>query len=244
MSSAGARGRLVLVPNLLGLASPDAVLPQRTIAVTRTLRHVVVENAKPARQFLATLDMPVPLREVAIEELTGTPDRARCRALLAPALAGMDVGLLSDAGCPAVADPGALLVAAAHELGVTVLPLVGPSAILLALMASGMNGQSFTFHGYLPVDAALRRARLQVLDDAIRREGATQLFIETPYRNDAMLASILEVCRGSTVLCVAIDLTTAAESITCRTVAAWKRAPAAPIGKRPAMFVLGGAVAG
>src|SRR6185436_19886991 len=155
-------GRLYLVPNLLGVVPPADVLPARTIAIARTLRHFVVETAKPARQFLKTLEHPLPMREIAIEEIGERPSAQRLAALLAPLDAGHDVGVLSDAGCPGVADPGTLLVAAAHRRGIAVTPLVGPSAVLLALMASGLNGQGFAFHGYLPVKAEAR-------DDKIRR---------------------------------------------------------------------------
>src|SRR5512134_3651524 len=144
-------GRLYLVPNLLGVVAPEDVLPARTIAVARTLEHFVVENAKPARAFLKTLGIAKPLRELAMATLPERPTAGDCAALLAPTRDGFDVGLVSDAGCPGVADPGAPLVAAAHAEGIAVVPLIGPSAVLLALMASGMNGQRFTFHGYLPV---------------------------------------------------------------------------------------------
>ncbi len=152
-------GRLYLVPNLLGIVPPEDVLPARTLAVARRLGHFVVENAKPARLFLKTLGAACPLQQLAIAELGERPTPQRCAELLGPARAGADLGLLSDAGCPGVADPGALLVAAAHREGIVVVPLVGPSAILLALMASGMNGQGFAFHGYLPVKAGRARRR-------------------------------------------------------------------------------------
>jgi 16S rRNA (cytidine1402-2'-O)-methyltransferase len=160
-------------------------------------------------------------------------------ALLAPVLAGEDVALLSDAGCPGVADPGAPLVAAAHRAGVTVVPLVGPSALLLALMASGMNGQNFVFHGYLPVRAEARAAALRALDAAAAGSGATQLFIETPYRNEAIAAAVLAVCRPRTLFCVAVDLTLPSEQIVRRTVEEWRTAPTLRLSGRPAMFLLG-----
>ncbi len=142
-----------LVPNLLGVVAPERVLPAHTIEVARGLAHFVVENAKPARAFLRSLGPSRPIQEIDIVELGDAPDPARCAQLLAPARDGRDLGLLSDAGCPAIADPGALLVREAHREGIAVVPLVGPSSILLALMASGMNGQGFVFHGYLPVKA-------------------------------------------------------------------------------------------
>ena len=232
------RGRLYLVPSLLGVGAPAAVLPQRTLDVARGLAHYVVENAKPARQFLKAIGTALPLQAITIAEIGPEPTAARCAELLAPVLAGHDAGLLSDAGCPGVADPGAPVVAAAHRSGITVVPLVGPSSLLLALMASGMNGQRFSFHGYLPVPAPARGEALRRLEAASARHGEAQLFIETPYRNQAMLAAVVEHCRAETRLCVAVDLTTASESIETATVATWKRRDFARYAKRPAIFIL------
>lgn len=231
-------GTLYLVPNLLGVVPPEEVLPAKTIAIARRLDHFIVENAKPARAFLKSLEPARPVREIAIVELGIEPPAARLAELLAPARAGHDMGLVSDAGCPAIADPGARLVAAAHEAGIPVVPLVGPSSVLLALMASGMNGQGFTFHGYLPVKPPARVLALQGIEAASLRTGHAQLFIETPYRNEAMLASIVEACRASTRLCVAADLTLASESVESRAIGDWKRSAFARYVKRPAMFVL------
>ena len=231
-------GRLYLVPNLLGIVPPEDVLPARTLAVARALRHFVVENAKPARAFLKSVGTPTPLQAIGIEEIGATPSLARCAALLAPARAGNDVGMLSDAGCPGIADPGALLVAAAHREGIAVVPLVGPSSILLALMASGMNGQGFAFHGYLPIKPDERGAAILRLEAAAQKSGAAQLFIETPYRNPVLLAALITACRAETRLCVAADLTTAGESIESRRIADWRGRDLASYAKRPAMFVL------
>jgi 16S rRNA (cytidine1402-2'-O)-methyltransferase len=235
----GAPGRLYLVPNLLGVVPPEAVLPQRTIEIARALSHFVVETPKIARQFLKTLGSSHALREIAIAELNEHTPPERIGALLAPALAGNDLGLLSDAGCPGVADPGALLVAAAHRAGVPVVPLVGPSAVLLALMASGMNGQAFAFHGYLPAKAAARGAALRALDGAVARTAATQLFIETPYRNEAMVDAVLATCAPSVQFCVAVDLTLPNEQIVSRSVGAWRKNAPPRLAGRPAMFLLG-----
>jgi len=231
-------GRLFLVPNRLGDVAPDAVLPARTIAVARGLAHYVAENAKPARQFLKAIGTKRPLQEIAIVELPESATPAQCRDLLAPARAGHDMGLLSDAGCPAVADPGARLVAAAHHEGIAVVPLVGPSSLLLALMASGMNGQSFAFHGYLPVAAVERAAALRRLEDESRAHRRAQLFIETPYRNEAMLKTIGEALRPGTRVVVAADLTLPTESIERRTAAEWRKVDAQRYAKRPAIFIL------
>jgi 16S rRNA (cytidine1402-2'-O)-methyltransferase len=231
-------GRLYLVPNLLGIVTPADVLPTRTLAVARALQHYVVENAKPARQFLKSIETLTPLQQIDVVELGDTPTRERCTELLAPARGGEDMGMLSDAGCPGVADPGSLLVAAAHRAGIGVVPLVGPSSILLALMASGMNGQGFTFHGYLPVKPEARDAAIRALESASRSGGAAQLFIETPYRNAALIAALVATCRPDTRLCVAVDLTASTESVEVRAIRDWRGRDTTSYAKRPAMFVL------
>lgn len=232
------RGRLYVVPNLLGVVAPEQVLPARTIAVARGLAHYVVETAKPARAFLKSLVPALPLQQIGIAPLGEAPTAQRCAELLAPARTGHDVGLLSDAGCPAVADPGALLVAQAHRDGITVVPLVGPSSVILALMASGMNGQGFTFHGYLPVKAEARTAALQRIEADSRRTGHAQIFIETPYRNVVLLAALAAACRPATRLCVAADLTLESESVVSRPIGEWRGASLERYAKRPAIFVL------
>jgi 16S rRNA (cytidine1402-2'-O)-methyltransferase len=231
-------GRLYLVPNLLGVVPPQDVLPARTILVARRLTHFVVENAKPARAFLKALGVETPVQRIDIQELGERPAAQRCSALLRPARASHDLGLLSDAGCPGIADPGSLLVAAAHREGIAVVPLVGPSAVLLALIASGMNGQSFTFHGYLPVKPDARGAAIRRLETASRRDGAAQLFIETPYRNTALLEALLAACGPDTRLCVAADLTTQSETVESRTIREWRGRDLGSYAKRPAIYVL------
>ncbi|MEP6998487.1 MAG: SAM-dependent methyltransferase [Betaproteobacteria bacterium] len=235
----GATGTLYLLPNLLGAVEPGSVLPSRTIAIAARLRHFVAETPKAARAFIKSLPSEHALQDIAFAELNAHTLPQEVAALLTPVLAGDDVALVSDAGCPGVGDPGALLVAAAHRAGVRVVPLVGPSAVLLALMASGMNGQDFAFHGYLPVRADARAAALRTLDAAVGRSGATQLFIETPYRNEAMLAGVLAACRPQTRFCVAVDLTLPAEQIVSRTIEQWRAAPRLSLAGRPAMFLLG-----
>ena len=232
-------GRLYLLPTLLGIVPPESVLPQRTLDVARELRHFVVETPKAARQFLKMLATENPLQALQLSELNERTPSARVDALLAPAIEGENLGLLSDAGCPGVADPGAALVASAHRAGIPVVPLVGPSAVLLALMASGMNGQAFTFHGYLPVKPPARAVALRALDQAAARTGATQLFIETPYRNEAMIDAVLEACSPATRFCVAADLTLSTELIVSRPIATWRKDVRQALAKRPAMFLLG-----
>ena len=231
-------GTLYLVPNLLGAVSPPNVLPARTIDLARGLTHWVVETPKAARAFIKTLDPPQPIASLTLHEIGAAPTAAHMAALLAPLRRGVDVGLLSDAGCPGVADPGATLVAAAHAAGLRVVPLVGPSAVLLALMASGMNGQGFVFHGYLPVKADERAAALQRLEGESRARGQAQLFIETPYRNEAMLGAIATVLSPGTQVCIAADLTLPSETIERRSAGQWKKRDHAQFAKRPALFVL------
>jgi 16S rRNA (cytidine1402-2'-O)-methyltransferase len=233
-----AAGRLYVVPNLLGLIAPERVLPAHTIETARGLTRYVVENAKPARAFLQTLAPKLPIREIGIVELGEAPDRSRCAELLAPARGGIDVGLLSDAGCPGIADPGALLVEAAHAEGIVVVPLVGPSSVVLALMASGMNGQGFAFHGYLPVKTEPRAGAIRSLEETSRRSGHAQIFIETPYRNAAMLAALAETCAPSTRLCVAADLTLPTESVVSKSIREWRDSDGALYARRPAIFIL------
>ena len=206
-------GTLYLVPNLLGTVPPETVLPLRTMTAARAISHWIVETPKAARAFLGTLAMPVPIAQLSISALAEAAGDAGPDALLVPARDGHDIGLLSDAGCPGIADPGAQVVAAAHRAGIRVVPLVGPSAILLALMASGMNGQQFAFHGYLPQRADAREAALMRLEADSKSHSRAQVFIETPYRNVAMLESIGKVLGAATRVCVAVDLTLPGESV-------------------------------
>ena len=217
---------LYAIPTPLGGAPADA-LPESALRQVRALKDFAVEDAKSARAFLNALGMPV--RDLNLMEIEKQGD------LLAPLRAGRPMGLLSEAGCPAIADPGAALVEAAQREGFRVVPLIGPSSITLALMASGLEGQRFAFCGYLPRDAEERVRRIRELENRSRRERETQIFIETPYRNDVLLAALLETCAPSTRLCVAVDLTLPTESIVSKTISAWRRAA---IGKRPAVFLL------
>lgn len=246
------RGRLLLVPNTLDLGADavdvQEVLPLGVLRQAAALQHWVAENAKTTRAFLKRVDAVVPLAQplqaIAIQELP-RPRKGGAAAppedlkpLLAPALEGSDIGLLSEAGLPAVADPGAALVAAAQALDVTVLPLAGPSALLLALAASGLNGQSFAFVGYLPVDAAARAARLRELEALSRRSGQTQLFIETPYRNQALLQAMTETLARDTRVAVSCGLTLAAGWSRTLSVDGWRSAAVTMPDKLPAVFAL------
>ncbi len=231
-------GSLYLIPVSLGPAATGLTTPADVAARACSLSYFVVENAKTARAELKRLEHPAPLRDLDIRELPEKPGSADLDALLAPLLAGRDAGLMSEAGCPAVADPGALLVRRAHEKGVKVVPLVGPSSLLLGLMASGLNGQSFAFHGYLPVDEEARKRRIRELEAESARHSRTQLFIETPYRNDRMFEALRTTCGPETRLCIARDLTTADEWIATRRIADWKKTAAPDLSKRPTVFLL------
>jgi len=234
-------GTLYLVPNTLGEGDDDAlnaVLPAPVRERAGTLASYIGENAKTTRAFLKRVGTTRPIQEIEIRELNVNTPAGEIDKLLAPLLAGVDTGLVSEAGVPAVADPGALLVRRAHERGIKVVPLVGPSSILLALMASGLDGQSFAFHGYLPVDANERVKKLRDLEQTSRKARQTQIFIETPYRNRTLLDALLATCAPSTLVCVAADLTLPTETIVSRAVSDWKRKPAPELHKRPAIFLL------
>jgi 16S rRNA (cytidine1402-2'-O)-methyltransferase len=218
---------LYAIPTPLG-GAPAEALPVPVLEKIKTLKDFAVENAKSARAFLSQLAMPV--RELSIRVIAEDN-------LLQPLREGRPMGLLSEAGCPAIADPGAALVEAAHREGFRVVPLVGPSSITLALMASGLEGQRFAFCGYLPREAPDRARRVRELEARSRKEKETEIFIETPYRSDALLGALLESCSPATRLCVAADLTLPGETIATKSVAEWRRAKAV-LGRRPAVFLL------
>lgn len=220
---------LYAIPTPLGGAAADALTPAG-LKIVRSLKDFAVENAKSARAFLK--DAGCQPRDLSIVEI-----QDEVESLLKPLREGRDLGLLSEAGCPAIADPGAKLVEAAHREGFKVVPLVGPSSITLALMASGLEGQRFAFCGYLPREPGEREKKIIELEKRSRREAETEIFIETPYRNDALLGSLLKTCDPTTKLCIAADLTLPTESIQTRTVGQWRKATPV-IGKRPTVFLL------
>ena len=240
MSHARPPGALYLLPTRLGDIPWSLALPTGVREIACRLRHFVAENAKTARAHLKWLEHPLPLRELVIEQLPERLQPADIDRLLAPLRDGCDLGLMSEAGCPGVADPGALLVRRAHELKLPVKPLVGPSALLLALMASGLEGQRFAFHGYLPPREPERTRRIVELENASRQRQETQLFIETPYRNTALFDALLAVCRPETWLAVASDLTLPDEFIATRRIADWRRwnPGGSFLERRPTVFLL------
>jgi len=231
-------GTLYLIPCPLGDTPAELVLPAHTISVARQLRHFVVEHPKSARQFLSALKPKTPIQAMHFAELNEHTPASALQTLLAPLLAGEDVGIISEAGCPGIADPGADLVNLAHKSGIRVVPLVGPSSLLLALMASGLNGQRFAFQGYLPVAEPERSQRIGQLETESAKRQQTQLFIETPYRNEKLFQSLLTKCRPQTQLCIASNLTLPDEFITTRPIDQWRKLPIPPFHKRPTLFLL------
>lgn len=233
-----AYGTLYLIPTLLGAAPIESSLSVGVIAHARALDVFVAESAKAARHFLKLIGHPRKLSDLRIDELNlNTADRA-LGSLLQPLLEGHCVGLLSEAGCPAVADPGSALVALAHRMGIRVVPLVGPSSLMLALMASGLEGQRFCFRGYLPVPRAERDRAIQAMEHDSLRDQATQICIEAPYRNERLLEAMLNVCRAGSRLCLATDLTLETETITTRRIDEWQRQARPSIDRRPTVFLL------
>jgi 16S rRNA (cytidine1402-2'-O)-methyltransferase len=231
-------GTLYLIPCTLGDTPASQVLPQHVIDIARSLSHYVVEQTKTARQFLSALKHEQAIQSLHFATLNEHTDARELPELLAPLLAGHDVGIISEAGCPGIADPGADLVSLAHKSGIRVVPLVGPSSILLALMASGMNGQCFAFHGYLPIAEPERNKAITAFEAESASRRQTQMFIETPYRNDKLFAALLAQCRPQTLLCIATDVSMASEQIQTRTVAQWRSQPAPQLNKRPSLFLL------
>ena len=231
-------GTLYLIPVTLGEDNITQVLPPDVVNITQRLDSFVVESEKSARHFLSTIKTIRPVRELNLNLLNEHTEQKDVNALLAPLLAGKDVGLMSDAGCPGVADPGAKLVELAHQKGIRVIPFVGPSSILLSLMASGFNGQQFTFLGYLPVDKTQRNQKLKEIEKRSLTNKETQIFIETPYRNQHMLDAIMSVCQPNTKLCIACDISLTTELISSKTIASWRKSPLPDLHKRPTIFLL------
>ena len=215
------------------------VLPEYNADIVHSINYFVVENLRTGRRFLSRVGMGRPIDTLKMAELNEHTAPAEVEALIAPILAGENCAMISEAGCPGVADPGAALAALCHRHGVRVVPLVGPSSILLALMASGMNGQSFAFNGYLPVKTPERQRALRNLERRARSEHQSQIFIEAPYRNRQMLEAIVASCAPDTRVTVAVDITADSERIVTRSVAEWRRAMPDDLHKRPAIFIIG-----
>lgn len=231
------KARLYLFPVPMGDSPVDSVLPPANISIIREVRHFVVENLRSARRFLKSCDRNIDIDSLSMVELNEHTDPADVAPMLDPMAAGHSIGVISEAGCPAVADPGADLVAVAQTRGYEVVPLVGPSSILLSLMGSGFNGQNFAFNGYLPVDTKARGLKLKEMTRRITAEHQTQIFIETPYRNNRLIADLCERLPGDFRLCVASDITCSRQSIITRPLSQWKKA-SYNYDKIPTIFLL------
>ncbi|HEX8506983.1 MAG TPA: SAM-dependent methyltransferase [Hymenobacter sp.] len=231
---------LYLIPTPLAEDTAPQVLPPQVVAAVAVLPYFLVENARTARRFVKSVAPARVIEDIRFTVIDKDSTDAEVRAALEPlAQQGLDGGILSEAGCPGIADPGAALVREAHRLGLRVVPLVGPSSLLLALMASGLNGQQFAFHGYLPIEKAPRAAAIKTLEREAQQRQQSQLFIETPYRNGALFADLLAHLQPGTRLCVAADVTGAGEFIKTLPVKDWRRLPAPELHKIPTVFVLG-----
>ncbi len=230
-------GKLYLIPTTLGEVEPTDVLP---ITVERSIQFIddyIVENEKTARKFIKNIDPEKVQSTLRLSTLNKHTQTSEYNAMLQPCMEGRNVGLMSEAGCPGVADPGAAIVKIAHEKGIQVVPLVGPSSIILAMMGSGMNGQQFAFNGYLPIDKSEKKAALKALEKLSADKNQSQIFIETPYRNNKLLEDILQALQPSTHLCVAADITLPTEFIKTQRVFDWKKSTV-DLHNRPAIFII------
>lgn len=231
------KGKLYLIPTPLGKSSPDTIFPKRNLDIICKLNHFIVEEIRTARRFLRIAGIDKDLQDEMFMIFNEHSKNADLHIYLKPSIDGFDIGLLSEAGLPCVADPGSLIVAQAHQHGIQVIPLTGPSSVFLALMASGFNGQNFTFSGYLPVDKTQRKKSIRELERISYEKDQTQIFIETPYRNLQLFNTLLETCNENTALCIAVDLSTDDEWIMTRTIREWKMIHP-ELRKRPAIFLL------
>jgi 16S rRNA (cytidine1402-2'-O)-methyltransferase len=231
------KGKLYLIPSTLGDNAVNEVIPIKISEIINTIYLYIVENERTARRYLKKLGIIQPIDDLKLYLLDKHTSYEVMSNYLEPAESGMNIGVLSEAGCPAVADPGSEIVKLAHKKGIQVIPLVGPSSIILALMASGLNGQNFAFHGYLPIKKPDLIKKLRSLETRSLQEKQTQIFIETPYRNQQLIQDILTNCHPSTMLCIGADLTLESEYIQTRAVRDWK-SNLPDFNKRPAIFLL------
>jgi len=231
------RGTLYLIPTTLGDTNPEDLLPGKTLTLIRSLSSFIVEELKPARRFLRKAGFTGDFEAINLRVFNEHTDRGDLMPFIQPMLEGIDTGLLSEAGIPCVADPGSEIVELAHQTGIRVVPLPGSSSILLALSASGFNGQNFVFHGYLPIEKRERQRKIREIERTAYDRDQTQIFIETPYRNKALLEALSQTCNPSSRLCLAINLTTEKEQILVKTIAEWRKSQT-DIHKMPAVFLL------
>ena len=232
------KGKLYLIPTTLGDNNPLDVLPIKVKQVIEQTNHFIVENSKTARRFIKKICPEKVQSELILYPLDKRVESIDTQSYLDVCEKSIDVGLLSEAGVPAIADPGAVIVEQAHKKNIRVVPLVGPSSILLAMMSSGFNGQNFTFNGYLPIDSKERKNTLKFLERLSKEKGQSQIFIETPYRNDKMLTDLLQVLQPNTMLCIATDITLESEYIRTLSIKEWKNTAKPNLHKRPTIFIL------
>lgn len=230
---------LYLVPNVLADGDWQTVLPAQVEPILTNTKYFIVENIRTARRFMKQVNREINIDECTFYEINKRTNAAELPLFLKPIIDGHDVAVISEAGCPGVADPGAEVVKMAHKQGIKVVPIVGPSSILLALMASGLNGQNFAFKGYLAVKPQERVRELQTLERTIKNTQQTQLFIETPYRNNQLISDVLKVCSPSTLFCVAANITGENEFIQTKTIQEWKKSGVPDLHKQPVIFLLG-----
>ena len=237
MKSPQILGKIYLIPTTLGDCDPLDVLPQTVKRVVELIDDYIVENEKTARKFIKSIVPEKVQSSLRLSVLNKHTEVSQYNQMIQPCLNGINMGIMSEAGCPGVADPGAAIVKIAHEKGIQVVPLVGPSSILLAIMASGMNGQSFTFNGYLPIDSNEKKTALKNLEKLSHDNNQSQIFIETPYRNNKLLEDILQTLQPSTHLCIATDITLPTEFIKTARVQDWKKITV-DLHKRPTIFII------
>lgn len=237
MKSVALKGKLYLIPTTLGEMDPIDVLPHTIKRTIDFIDHYIVENEKTARRFIKSIHPEKIQSSLNLATLNKHTEITEHKTMISPCLNGINIGLMSEAGCPGVADPGAVIVKLAHENGIQVVPLVGPSSILLALMSSGMNGQSFAFNGYLPIDKNEKRTALKYFEKISQDKNQSQLFIETPYRNNKLLEDLIQVLHPNTNLCIATDITLPSEYIKTYQVAEWKKTKV-DLHNRPTIFII------
>jgi 16S rRNA (cytidine1402-2'-O)-methyltransferase len=230
-------GKLYLIPTTLGEMNPDDVLPQTVKRAIDFIDEYIVENEKTARKFIKSVNPEKIQASLKISTLNNHTEKAEFNTMIQSCLQGKNIGLMSEAGCPGVADPGAVIVKIAHEKGIQVIPLVGPSSILLAMMGSGMNGQSFAFNGYLPIDKSEKKTALKSFEKLSQDKNQSQIFIETPYRNNKLLEDVLQTLQPSTHLCIATDITLPTEYIKTHLVSEWKKINV-DLHNRPTIFII------
>ena len=228
-------GRLYLIPTIIAENTQEKVVPLQVLEVLKSIRHFVVEDVRTARRYLSSLKIFESIESLQFQVLNKDTKTSELNDILKPIREGYDVGIISESGCPGVADPGALAVSFAHQHNIQIVPLVGPSSILLALMASGLNGQHFAFHGYLPIDAKEAAKTIKELEHESKIKNRTQIFIETPYRNNSILEHLMRNLRSETLLSIALDITGPMEAIKTKTIKQWKQEIPA-LGKQPAVF--------